>query len=99
MRRLIVEEMNKVLSSYDVIIANAAPSIAPYSDASEDEHLSKDITVAENHMVMETSLEIKYDAAMWICGRYANCGKISVQKHLMNRQCLISQKQLKKKQD
>lgn len=51
-RRLIVEEMNKVLSSYDVIIANAAPSIAPYSDASEDEHLSKDITVAENHMVM-----------------------------------------------
>lgn len=51
-RRLIMEEINKVLSEYDVVIANAAPSIAPYSDASEDEHLSKDITAAENHMVI-----------------------------------------------
>lgn len=51
-RRLIVEELKKVLDSYDAVIASAAPTIAPLSEAGKDEHLSKDATVAENHMVM-----------------------------------------------
>lgn len=51
-RRLIVEELKKVLESYDAVIASAAPTIAPLSEAGKDEHLSKDAAVAENYMVM-----------------------------------------------
>lgn len=51
-RRLIVEEVKQVLSSYDILLASAAPTIAPLSEGSQDEHLSKEATVAENHMIL-----------------------------------------------
>lgn len=51
-RRLIVEELKKTLDAYDIVIASAAPTIAPLSEGSEDEHLSKDSVVADNHMIL-----------------------------------------------
>ncbi|MEG0735665.1 MAG: amidase family protein [Longicatena sp.] len=51
-RRLIVEEVNKVLNSYDVIIASASGDIAPLSEASKDASLDSNALVTENHMVL-----------------------------------------------
>lgn len=51
-RRLIVNELKTTLDQYDVVIASAAPDVAPLSEESRDEHLSKDALVAENHMVI-----------------------------------------------
>lgn len=51
-RRLIVEELKKALAGYDIVIASASGMIAPKSEDSQDEHLSKDVLVAENYMVM-----------------------------------------------
>lgn len=51
-RRLIVEDLNRVLDAYDVVIASAAGSIAPLIEASSDSHLSAENNVAENHMVL-----------------------------------------------
>lgn len=51
-RRLIVEELAKTLTAYDVVIASAAPTIAPLSEGSEDEHLSNTGMVADNHMIL-----------------------------------------------
>lgn len=51
-RRLIVEELKKTLDTFDVIIANAAPSIAPLSEQSRDEQLISEHIVAENHMIL-----------------------------------------------
>lgn len=51
-RRLIVEEVKKVLDQYDVIIANASGDIAPLKDQSVDAKTNKDAIVTENHMIM-----------------------------------------------
>lgn len=51
-RRLIVEELKKTLDNYDIVIASAAPSIAPLSEDSKDEQLGKDAIVADNHMIL-----------------------------------------------
>lgn len=51
-RRLIVEELNRVLADYDVVIASAAGTIAPLANESKDSHLGADNNVAENHMVL-----------------------------------------------
>ena len=51
-RRLIVEELNRVLAGYDVVIASAAGTIAPHGSESRDSHLGTDNNVAENHMVL-----------------------------------------------
>lgn len=51
-RRLIVEELAKVLNEYDVLLAPAASSIAPHENEASEEKLSKTYLVAENHMVI-----------------------------------------------
>lgn len=51
-RRLIVDEMKKVLNEFDCIIAPASSNIAPkMSDKAIDE-MAEDYLIAENHMVM-----------------------------------------------
>ncbi|MEF9962307.1 MAG: amidase family protein [Erysipelotrichaceae bacterium] len=51
-RRLIVNELKKVLDQYDVTIASAAGSIAPHQDDNFDDKLSSAYLVAENHMLL-----------------------------------------------
>lgn len=51
-RRLIVEEVSRILSEYDVIIANASGDIAPLSEESKDASLDKNSLVTENHMII-----------------------------------------------
>lgn len=51
-RRLIVEEVQKTLDNYDVIIASASGNIAPLSENSADEALSNESMVTENHMII-----------------------------------------------
>ncbi|MEG1638495.1 MAG: amidase family protein [Erysipelotrichaceae bacterium] len=51
-RRLVVEELKKVLDQYDVTIASAAGSIAPHQDDNFDDKLSSAYLVAENHMLL-----------------------------------------------
>ena len=51
-RRLIVEEVKKVLESYDVILASASGNIAPLSEEGRDESLGKESMVTENHMIL-----------------------------------------------
>ena len=40
-RRLIVEELNRVLANSDVVIASAAGTIAPLAEESKDSHLGQ----------------------------------------------------------
>ena len=47
-----MEELNRVLAGYDVVIASAAGTIAPHGSESRDSHLGADNNVAENHMVL-----------------------------------------------
>ena len=49
---MIVEELNRVLTDSDVVIASAAGTIAPLAEESKDSHLGADNNVAENHMVL-----------------------------------------------
>lgn len=51
-RRVIVNELKKVLDQYDVTIASAAGSVAPLPEDSVDEKLSATYLVAENHMII-----------------------------------------------
>lgn len=51
-RRLIVEEVKRVLDSCDVIIANASGDIAPLSEESRDTSVSSSSLVTENHMII-----------------------------------------------
>ncbi len=51
-RRLIVEEIKRVLDQYDITIASAAGTIAPHPQDSIDEQLSDSYLIAENHMIM-----------------------------------------------
>lgn len=51
-RRLIVEELQRTLANYDVIMASAAPNIAPLSEASHDVSVTEEEVVADNYMVL-----------------------------------------------
>lgn len=51
-RRLIVDEMNKVLTDYDCIIAPASSTIAPKITDKPIDEMAEDYLIAENHMVM-----------------------------------------------
>jgi len=50
-RRLIVEELNKIYQDHDLILAPAAPSIAPKFEDKTDQ-LSDEYLIADNHLVL-----------------------------------------------
>lgn len=51
-RRVIVDELRKILENYDVVMASAAPTIAPHPEDSVGEKMSDTYLVAENFMVL-----------------------------------------------
>lgn len=51
-RRVIVDDLKAKLDNYDVLIANAAGTVAPHPDDSFGEKLSDTYMVAENHMIL-----------------------------------------------
>lgn len=51
-RRVIVEEVNKKLNEYDVLVASAAGSVAPLPSDSFEDKLSSSHLIAENHMLL-----------------------------------------------
>lgn len=51
-RRLLVNEVRKVLEECDVMIASAAGTIAPHPEHLEVEKLSKSYLISENHMIL-----------------------------------------------
>ncbi len=51
-RRLLVEELDKVLNEYDVLLAPATGTIAPYANESHEDKLSSTYLIAENHMLL-----------------------------------------------
>lgn len=51
-RRLIVEELARVLATYDIVMAPACGGVAPLQNESCDEKLSDSYLVAENHMIL-----------------------------------------------
>lgn len=51
-RRLIVDALKAILDDCDVVIASASGMIAPLREESQDEHLSSEVLIAENHMVL-----------------------------------------------
>ena len=51
-RRLIVNELNKILEQYDVVMATAAPTIAPTPAGNNHEKMSDIDLVAENYMAL-----------------------------------------------
>ena len=51
-RRLIVDEYNKVLDDYDFVCAPSSASIAPLLDDKHLDQLSEEYLIAENHMIL-----------------------------------------------
>ena len=51
-RRVIVNEYSKILKEYDVVLATAAPTIAPRPEESVGEKMSDIYLVADNYMVL-----------------------------------------------
>ncbi|MBP3399038.1 MAG: Asp-tRNA(Asn)/Glu-tRNA(Gln) amidotransferase subunit GatA, partial [Erysipelotrichaceae bacterium] len=51
-RRLIVEEVSRILKDYDVYVAPAAPGGAPKLDDTSRDELSDKYLVADNHMIL-----------------------------------------------
>ncbi|NBK97395.1 MAG: Asp-tRNA(Asn)/Glu-tRNA(Gln) amidotransferase subunit GatA [Erysipelotrichia bacterium] len=51
-RRKIVESVKEKLATYDVLVASAAGTLAPYPQDSFGENLSNTYLVAENHMLL-----------------------------------------------
>lgn len=51
-RRVIVNEYSKILEEYDVVLASAAPTIAPLPEESVGEKMSDIYLVADNYMVL-----------------------------------------------
>lgn len=51
-RRLIVDEIMRELKEADVLIAPAAPSVAPLIDGTSTDELSLEYLIADNHMVI-----------------------------------------------
>lgn len=51
-RHLIVDELNKIFESYDLILTPAAGDIAPKFEGRKSEKLSNEYLIAENHMAL-----------------------------------------------
>lgn len=51
-RRLIVEEMNKIYEDYDIILTPNCGSIAPKIDEANDDRLSDEYLILENHLCL-----------------------------------------------
>ncbi len=51
-RRLIVDEINRELKDADILIAPAAPCVAPKIEGTSTDELSEEYLVADNHMVI-----------------------------------------------
>lgn len=51
-RRLIVEEMNKIYDNYDIILTPNGGSIAPKLDEANDDRLSDEYLILENHLAL-----------------------------------------------
>lgn len=51
-RRVLVDEFKKILDQYDVVLASAAPTIAPHPEDSVGEKMSDTYLVAENFMIL-----------------------------------------------
>lgn len=51
-RRLIVEELNKIFDQYDIILTPNSGSIAPKLDEAKDDYLSDEYLILENHLVL-----------------------------------------------
>lgn len=51
-RRLIVEEMNKIYANYDIILTPNGGSIAPKLDEANDDRLSDEYLILENHLAL-----------------------------------------------
>ena len=51
-RRLIVEEMNKIYENYDIILTPNGGSIAPKLDEANDDRLSDEYLILENHLAL-----------------------------------------------
>ena len=49
-RRLIVEELNKIYQDYDIILTPNGGSIAPKVDEAYDDRLSDEYLILENHL-------------------------------------------------
>lgn len=51
-RRLIVEEMNRIFEQYDIILTPNSGSVAPKVDEANDDRLSDEYLILENHLVL-----------------------------------------------
>ena len=51
-RRLIVEEMNKIYDNYDIILTPNGVGIAPKLDEANDDRLSDEYLILENHLAL-----------------------------------------------
>ena len=51
-RRLIVEEMNKIYDNYDIILTPNGDGIAPKLDEANDDRLSDEYLILENHLAL-----------------------------------------------
>lgn len=51
-RRLIVEELNKIYEDYDVILTPNSGSVAPKVDEANDDRLSDEYLILENHLAL-----------------------------------------------
>ena len=51
-RRLIVEELNKIYSEYDFILTPNSGSVAPKLDEANDDRLSDEYIILENHLAL-----------------------------------------------
>ena len=51
-RRLIVEEMNKIYDNYDIILTPNGGGIAPKLDEANDDRLSDEYLILENHLAL-----------------------------------------------
>lgn len=51
-RRLIVEELNKIFENYDVVLTPNSGKIAPYLDELENNRLNDEYLILENHLAL-----------------------------------------------
>ena len=51
-RRLIVEELNKIYDNYDIILTPNGGSVAPKLDEANDDRLSDEYLILENHLAL-----------------------------------------------
>lgn len=51
-RRLIVDEVNKILNSYDIILTPNCGSVAPFIEYAVEDYLSDEYIILENHLAL-----------------------------------------------